>query len=221
LPGRPQLLYPLLADEPTGNLKKEKARHPRRAAPPQAAEGARSWCWSRTAPTRALADRARRIYKADSSPPEQVGRDEEGGHGMGRITQMVLLGAAVGLAAVTPAAAQENRIFNAPPDKVWSVAKATLDSLGWKVDKEEREIGFIQTKSKRIEGEEYGVYAKGMKHRLKLSVKSRAAGKTEVGVERRVWKEERALWIDIKEEEVPTTDRTVERQVLAEIGKNL
>jgi len=40
-------------------------------------------------------------------------------------------------------------------------------------------------------------------------------------VERRVWKEERALWIDIKEEEVPTTDRTVERQVLAEIAKNL
>jgi 3-dehydroquinate dehydratase-2 len=39
--------------------------------------------------------------------------------------------------------------------------------------------------------------------------------------ERRVWKEERALWIDIKEEEVPTTDRTVERQVLAEIAKNL
>jgi hypothetical protein len=56
---------------------------------------------------------------------------------------------------------------------------------------------------------------------LKLSVKSRDAGKTEVGVERRVWKEERALWIDIKEEEVPTTDRTVERQVLAEIAKNL
>ena len=140
---------------------------------------------------------------------------------MGRITQMVLLGAAVGLAAVTPAAAQETRIFNAPPEKVWSVAKATLDSLGWKVDKEQREIGFIQTKSKRIEGEEYGVYAKGMKHSLKLSVKSRDAGKTEVGVERRVWKEERALWIDIKEEEVPTTDRTVERQVLAEIAKNL
>jgi hypothetical protein len=141
---------------------------------------------------------------------------------MGRTMQMLLLSAAVGLAAVIPAAAEtESRTFNAPSDKVWSVAKATLDSMGWKVDKEQREIGWIQTKSKRIEGEEYGVYAKGMKHRLKLTVKSRDAGKTEVGVERRVWKEERALWIDIKEEEVPTTDRTVERQVLAEIAKNL
>jgi hypothetical protein len=141
---------------------------------------------------------------------------------MGRTMQMLLLSAAVGLAAVIPAAAEtESRTFNAPADRVWSITKATLDSMGWKVDKEQRDIGWIQTKSKRIEGEEYGVYAKGMKHRLKLTVKSRDAGKTEVGVERRVWKEERALWIDIKEEEVPTTDRTVERQVLAEIAKNL
>jgi hypothetical protein len=146
---------------------------------------------------------------------------------MRRTTQMLLSTVAglamVGLLGATPAlsADPESRTFNAAPDKVWSVAKATLTSLGWKVDKEERDIGWIQTKSRRIEGEEYGVYAKGMKHRLKLSVKGRDANRTEVGVERRVWKEERALWIDIKEEEVPTTDRTVERQVLAEIAKNL
>src|SRR5688500_9494130 len=123
---------------------------------------------------------------------------------MRRATQMLLI-AAFGLATVAPAAAEgESRTFNAPPGKVWSVTKATLASLGWKVDKEERAIGWIQTKAKIIEGEEYGGYAKGMKHRLKLSVKGRDAGTTEVGIERRVWKEERALWIDIKEQEVPT-----------------
>ncbi len=112
------------------------------------------------------------------------------------------------------------RVFNAPVDRVWVVTRSTLRSLGWDVDKEEREVGWIRTASRRLEGEDYGVYAKGAKHRLQVQIKAQEGGRAGVSVERRVWKEERILWID-KEEEIPTTDHSVERQLLDAIAKNL
>ena len=63
------------------------------------------------------------------------------------------------------------------------------------------------------------MYAKGTKHRLRVNVKARE-GRTEVTVERRVWKEERILFVD-KEEDIATTDRTEERRVLDAIARNL
>jgi len=130
---------------------------------------------------------------------------------------------AVLLLMAGPAAPQPNdrtRVFNAPVDRVWVVARSTLKGLGWDVDKEDREVGWIRTDSRRLEGEDYGVYSKGAKHRLRLVIKAQDASRTTVTVERRVWKEERILWMD-KEEDLPTTDHTVEKQVLDALGQSL
>src|SRR4029453_14577170 len=125
-------------------------------------------------------------------------------------------------AAPSPAPAastgdERTRMFAAPPERVFSVARSTLLSLGWKVDKEDRDVGWLLTKSRGVDGEDYGVYAKGTRHRLRVLVKGRD-GRSEVTVERRVWKEERILFVD-KEEDIATSDRTVERGVLDAIAK--
>jgi hypothetical protein len=126
-------------------------------------------------------------------------------------------------AAPAPATAQSAdprlRLFEAPSDRVWSVTRSTLISLGWKVDKEDRSVGWIITKSRGVDGEDFGVYAKGTRHRLRVNVRPRD-GRTEVSVERRVWKEERILFVD-KEEDIATSDRTEERRVLDAIARNL
>lgn len=112
------------------------------------------------------------------------------------------------------------RVFNAPLDRVWMVARSTLRGLGWDVDKEDRAVGWILTDSRRIEGDDFGVYAKGTKHRLRLVFKNLPDGKTAVTIERRVWRQERILWMD-KEEDLPTPDRRVEQEVLEAIGATL
>ena len=112
------------------------------------------------------------------------------------------------------------RVFNAPLDRVWMVARSTLRGLGWDVDKEDRAVGWILTDSRRIEGDDFGVYAKGTKHRLRLVFKNLPDGKTAVTIERRVWKQERILWMD-KDEDLPTADRRVEQEVLDAIGATL
>src|SRR5574341_270654 len=105
------------------------------------------------------------------------------------------------------------RVFNAPVDRVWLVARSTLKSFGWDIDKEDRAVGWMLTDSRRLEGDDYGVYAKGTKHRLRVVIKGQDGGATTVTVERRVWKQERILWMD-KDEELPTTDHALEKQVL-------
>ena len=125
--------------------------------------------------------------------------------------------------APSPALGQHDervRVFNAPMDRVWTVARSTLKGLGWGIDKEDREVGWIRTDSRRLEGDDYGVYAKGTKQRLRLVIKALDGGKTTVTVERRVWKEERILWMD-KEEELTTTDRKLEKEVLDAVGAAL
>ena len=136
---------------------------------------------------------------------------------------LCLLAAGLGamLSTASPASADDRtRTFSAPADRVWTVARSTLESLGWKIDKEDRDVGWVVTRSRGVDHDDYGVYAKGTRHRLRVMVKGREGGKTEVTVERRLWKEERILWMD-KEEELTTTDRTVEKQVLEAIGKGL
>jgi hypothetical protein len=122
-----------------------------------------------------------------------------------------------------PVAAQggaETRVFNAPIDRVWTVTRSNLKGLGWDIDKEDREVGWIRTDSRRLEGEDYGVYAKGAKHRLRVILKAQDGGRTMVTVERRVWKEERILWMD-KDEDIPATDRNVEKRLLDAIAASL
>ena len=111
------------------------------------------------------------------------------------------------------------RVFNAPVDRVFTVTRSMLKSLGWDIDQEDREVGWIRTDSRRLDGEDYGVYAKGAKHRLRVVMKAQD-GKTTVTVERRVWKEERILWMD-KTEDLVAPDRAVEKQVLDAIARSL
>ncbi len=133
----------------------------------------------------------------------------------------VALAALAAVVVVASARADDRtRTFNAPVERVWTVTRSVLESLGWKVDKEDRDVGWLVTKSRGLDHDDYGVYAKGTRHRLRLVIKGREGGKTEITVERRVWKEERILFVD-KEEDIPTTDRTVEKQVLDAIAKSL
>ena len=130
-----------------------------------------------------------------------------------------LLAAALALATPASGAEPVSRSFGAPLDRVWGVSEAVLKHLGWDIEKADRTIGFITTDSRRVEGEDYGVYAKGVRHRLQLQIRP-AAGRTTVSVERTVFKRERILWMD-KDEPVTTTDRTVETSLLDAIGKAL
>ena len=129
---------------------------------------------------------------------------------------------AMTLALAVPAAGAEplTRTFAAPVERVWGVTEAVLKTLGWDIDKSDRAIGLITTDSRRVEGEDYGVYAKGVRHRLQLQIRPAASDRTTVSVERTVFKRERILWMD-KDEPITTTDQTVEKSLLAAIRKSL
>lgn len=138
-----------------------------------------------------------------------------------RSTAWLMVAALAALAGAAWAQADpRTRVFDAPVDRVWTVTRSTLKSLGWDVDKEDREVGWLLTDSRRLEGDDFGVYAKGVKQRLRLVIKGREGGKTSVTVERRVWKQERILWMD-KEEDIAVKDHAVEKQVLDAIAASL
>ena len=52
-----------------------------------------------------------------------------------------------------------------------------------------------------------------------MVIKSERSGWTSVTIERRLYKEERILFVD-KEEDIETTDRAVEKQILDAIGQS-
>ena len=143
---------------------------------------------------------------------------------MTRVARRAVLGIVVGfglLSAMPSArAAEVTQSFAAPMDRVWEVTRAVLRQQNWEIDKEDRTIGWISTKPRRVEGEEYGVYMKGTVHKLVLHVKAASASRTTVGVERTVVKRERIMWIE-KDEPVTVTDREVEQALLAAIEKSL
>jgi len=126
-------------------------------------------------------------------------------------------------ASAAPAAEPVAQTFNAPVDRVWTVTQAVLKQLGWEIDKQDRTIGMIGTESRRVEGEDYGVYAKGVRHRLTLYVKPASDNRTTVTIEREVFKRERILWIDKDEPFAASasTNRDVERSILSAIAKAL
>jgi len=133
----------------------------------------------------------------------------------------LLLGVLLAGGGPRPALAEDtSRTFNAPADRVFTVARSVLKSLGWDIDKEDRDVGWIRTDSRRLDGDNFGVYAKGVKHRLRLVISRQGATRTTVTVERRVYKEERILFVD-KEEDIKTDDRSVEKRILDEIGRSL
>ena len=133
----------------------------------------------------------------------------------------LVLGVLLAGAGPRPARAQDtSRTFNAPADRVFTVTRSVLKSLGWDIDKEDRDVGWIRTDSRRLDGDNFGVYAKGVKHRLRLVINREGTSRTTVTVERRVYKEERILFVG-KEEDIKTDDRSVEKRILDEIGRSL
>jgi uncharacterized lipoprotein len=138
-------------------------------------------------------------------------------------TLMYALLLALVLASAATAGEPLAQTFNAPVDRVWRVTEAVLKQLGWDIDKKDRTIGMIGTDSRRVNGRNFGVYAKGVRHRLTLYVKAASDNRTTVTVERDLFKRERILWID-NDEPIATASgdkRDIERSVLAAISKAL
>jgi hypothetical protein len=126
------------------------------------------------------------------------------------------------VALVAPLGADDavTRTFSAPESRVWAVTEGVLRHHGWEIEKLDRTIGWITTKSRMIEGGDYGVYAKGVRHQLRIHVKGATEAKTTVSVERTLFNRERILWID-KDEPVAKKDQDVEKSLLDAIGKSL
>jgi hypothetical protein len=126
------------------------------------------------------------------------------------------------LVLVVPATAATPvvRTFAAPIDRVWSVTEAVLKHQGWDIDKADRSVGLLTTESRRVDGENYGVYEKGIRHRLHLQFKASGARQTTVTVQRTIFKRERIMFVD-NDEVLSTTDQSVERALLDSIAKAL
>jgi hypothetical protein len=58
----------------------------------------------------------------------------------------------------------------APCDRVFTVTRSVLKNLGRDIDKEDRDVGWIVTDSRRLDGDNFGVYAKGVKHRVRGAI---------------------------------------------------
>jgi hypothetical protein len=133
-----------------------------------------------------------------------------------------ILGAAA-LAVLMASAAMAGtveRTYNAPVDRVWAATEAVLKHLGWEVDKADRDFGLITTESRRVDGDNYGVYEKSLRHRLRLHVKRVGESRSTVSVERTLFARERILFVD-KDEPVTARDQNVEKTLLDAIGKAL
>ena len=113
-----------------------------------------------------------------------------------------------------------SQTFAVSADHAWTTTEKVLKVLGWDIDTADRTIGWITTDSKKFGGEDYGVYAKGARHRLRINIKAGGGKQTTIIVERILFKRERILWIN-NDEPVATTDQTVEKDVLAKIAKSL
>jgi uncharacterized lipoprotein len=139
---------------------------------------------------------------------------------MKRIVSVMALVAVLAGTAGAALAADVEQAYTAPVDRVWSTTVSVLKVMGWDIDKEDRNIGALVTESRRLEGEDYGVYAKGIRHRLRLMIKAVDNARTRVSVQREVFKRERILFVD-KDEPIMATDQNVEKALLDAIGKAL
>ena len=133
------------------------------------------------------------------------------------ISSLVLAAVLVSAAGATEPV---SRTYNAPEARAWAVTEAVLKHLGWEIEKADRTIGWITTRSRMIEGGDYGVYAKGTRHLLRVHVKGAADNRSTVTVERSLFNRERILWMD-KDEPIVKKDQEVEKGVLDAIGKSL
>src|SRR5436309_13885353 len=100
------------------------------------------------------------------------------------------------LATLAIAGDPVSQTFAASPEKVWSVTASVLKQLGWDIEKSDQSNGWINTESRSVNGEDYGVYAKGARHRLAIRFKPAGPNRTTVTVERNLSKRGRILWMD-------------------------
>jgi len=124
------------------------------------------------------------------------------------------------LAVPATAAGPVEFTFNAPVDTVWDKTMAVLKVLGWDIDRSDRGIGIIVTESRRLDGDNFGVYEKALRHRLQLNVRKASDARTIVGIERSVFKRERILFVD-KDEPIDDPRTEVQKSILDAIGKSL
>ena len=134
------------------------------------------------------------------------------------VLALCLLG--VSAATVPGQTGEATRVFNAPLERVWTVTESVLKSLGWEIDKQDRPIGWILTKSRGVDFKEFGVYGDGTRHKLRLTLKAMGENKTSVSVERELYKEERILWMSEKKP-LQAADHNVEAATLNAIEKSL
>ena len=133
----------------------------------------------------------------------------------------VLRAAVLALALAVPTAAGAVEFtYNAPVDTVWDKTVAVLKVLGWDIDRADRSVGFITTDSRRMDGENYGVYEKGLRHRLRVNVRKAGETRTTVSIDRTVFKRERILFVD-KDEPIVDKSTETEKALLDAIGKSL
>jgi hypothetical protein len=131
----------------------------------------------------------------------------------------VALGLA-GPAGWAPAATVATRTFDAPMDRVWTVTESVLKGLGWEIDTFDRAVGWILTESRAVDFKEFAVYGKGLRHKLRLSLKTVGPSRTTVTVERELYYEERVLWM-IERKPVTPADQAVEAGLLDAIQQGL
>jgi len=137
------------------------------------------------------------------------------------MTRMLGALALLSLLALPSAAAEPvSQTFAAPPEKLWTTTISVLKQLGWDVDKSDQAGGWINTESRSVDGEDYGVYAKGTRHRLMIKLRGAGGNRTTVTGERALFKRERIMWVD-KDEALVTSDQTIEKAVLTAIGQAL
>jgi hypothetical protein len=133
---------------------------------------------------------------------------------------VLVLAFGLGLAGASQAADVPSRTYNAPIDRVWAVTQSVLKSLGWDIDKSDRAVGWILTDSRGVEYKDYAVYGKGLRHKLRVSLKAMGETRTAVSVERELYTEERILWMTERKAVTPT-EQTVETGLLDAIEKAL
>ena len=124
------------------------------------------------------------------------------------------------LAVPAAAAGPVEFTFNAPVDTVWDKTMAVLKVLGWDIDRADQSIGIIVTGSKRLDGDNFGVYEKALRHRLQLNLRRASDTRTTVSIERTVFKRERILFVD-KDEPIDDPRTEVQKSILDAIGKSL
>jgi hypothetical protein len=96
------------------------------------------------------------------------------------------------------------------------------------VDRADRATGTITTRSRRVEGDDDGAFAKNRRVRLHLRLVPLGAAQTSITVEPEHFIRERVFWVE-KDTRLPAStidpvvppDQTLEQRLLAAFGKAL